>query len=231
MKELHVSEGDVAIEILRVFNSAKPVIMFQLPSVYALFAPPTQIGADALNEVKQRLPGKNYGTAIGSLESFGSMAMENSLPNELNSPGALKLLTGAFIKINIAPTDFNSVVVRNGTHQGVLLERPHREVFMALEEGLKSKAEPSLFAGKHYSAPLCTSANKSGDPLGSITDWDRAYRFVKDRDIELVIRSEKAHGTPGSYPIFHLTPGKITIERSGPSEEEIKRKLPDYLFE
>lgn len=231
MKELHVSEGGITEEILRVFNSEKPVIMFQLPSVYTLFAPPTKAGAKALNEAKQRLAGKNYGTAIGSLDSFCSMAMENSLPSELSSAEALKLLTGAFIKINIAPADFNSVVVRDGTHQGVLLDAPHRDVFIKIEEGLKEIAEPALFSGKHFTAPLCTSANKSGDPLGSITDWERAYRFAKDRGIGLVIRSEQASGPPGSYPIFHLTPEKIRIKRSGPGEEEIKRKLPQHLFE
>jgi len=231
MKELHITEGGIADEILRVFDSEKPVIMFQLPSVYTLFAPPTKAGATALNEVKQRLPGKNYGTAIGSLNSFSSMAMENTLPSEMSSPEALKLLTGAFIKINIAPVDFNSVVVRNGTHQGVLLSAPHRDVFIEIEEGLKHAAEPELFYGNHCAAPLCTSANQSGDPLGSITDWERAYRFAKDRNVPLVIRSEKANGTAGSYPIFHLTPEKISVKRSGPGEEEIKRKLPQHLFE
>ena len=231
MKELHITEGGIADEILRVFDSEKPVIMFQLPSVYTLIAPPTKTGAATLNEAKQRLSGKNYGTAIGSLNSFSAMAMENSLPSELSSPEALKLLTGAFIKINIAPNDFNSVVVRNGTHQGVLLDAPHRDVFIMIEEGLKEIAEPELFSGKHFTAPLCTSANKSGDPLGSITDWERAYRFAKDRGVGLVIRSEKANGTPGSYPIFHVTPKKISIKRSGPGEEEIKRKLPQHLFE
>tara|TARA_B110000285_G_C15069248_1_gene586962 strand:- start:8 stop:703 length:696 start_codon:yes stop_codon:yes gene_type:complete len=231
MKELHVSEKGIVMDILRVFNSEKPVIMFQLPSVYTLFAPPTKAGAAALNEVKQRLPGKNYGTAIGGLESFCSMAMEKSLPSELNNPEALKLLTGAFIKINIAPVDFNSVFVRNGTHQGLLLDSPHRDLFMAIEEGLDLSAEPKLFYGNHYAAPLCTSANLSGDPLGSITDWERAYRFAKDRGVAIIIRSEKANGAPGSYPIFHLTPEKVSIKRSGPGEEEIKNKLPQNLFD
>lgn len=54
-----------------------------------------------------------------------------TLSPELDSVEGFKLLTGAFIRITVAPETFNSPMVRAGTHQGLLLEGPHRELFKA----------------------------------------------------------------------------------------------------
>src|SRR5688572_27807114 len=38
-------------------------------------------------------------------------------------------------------------------------------------------------------APLCTSANISGHPEGSIVSWNQAYAFGVERNIPLVVRA------------------------------------------
>ena len=121
-------------------------------------------------------------------------------------------------------------MVRDGTHQGVLLDGPHRALFAAIEEGLADTPDPDLFAGHAYTAPLCTSCNMSGDPLGSITDWERARRFAMERDVPLVIRGETAAGAAGSYPIFAIERTRVTIQREGPRMTEIMAALPPRLF-
>jgi len=230
MDELHISDENAIIESVKVLQSSHPVVMFQLPTVFVLLAPPTKLGVESLNRTKNRIEGKNYGTAIGDLGQFYAMALERSLPPELDSQESLELLTGAFIKITIGRSGYNTSVSRKGTHQGVLLGSPHRDVFCGIEEGIAALAEPELFNGNKFTAPLCTSANISGDPLGSITDWKRAYMFGAERNVPLVIRSESAQGTLGSYPIFRLTHDKICIDRNGPGEIEIKKMLPQHLF-
>ena len=213
MKVLSINDRSAISDAMEVLSSENPVIMVQLQTVFVLLAPPTRAGVQCLDSTKNRLTGKNYGTAIGSLSRFHAMAMKDSLPKQLDSESGLQLLMGAFIRISIATPDFDSAVSRAGTHQGVLLDSPHREVFCAIEDGLSTRPEPDLFNGHEFTAPLCTSANLSGDPLGSITDWNRASKFAMERGIPLVLRCESAQGSLGSYPIFELTPDKIEIYR------------------
>jgi hypothetical protein len=112
----------------------------------------------------------------------------------------------------------------------VLLDGPYQELFTEIEEGLADKSDPEILAGHTYTAPLCTSCNMSGDPLGSITEWERAYRFASDRDVRLVIRGEPAVGQAGSCPIFAIERNRITIPREGPGIEAIRTGLPQRLF-
>jgi hypothetical protein len=167
---------------------------------------------------------------LGDLDSFYRMALAGTLPPELDSADALHILTGAFIRITVAPADFNSAMVRDGTAQGLLLDGAHRALLESVERALSADVEPSLVAGHRFGAPLCTSANISGHPDGSITDWERAYRFGMERDIPLVVRCQPEPGLTGSYPIFALSRDRISIERPGPRMDEIKAALPARLF-
>ena len=229
MKKMWINDKGLVEEIMNIFHSDYPVVMFQLPTVYTLIAPPTQAGAQALNHAKQRLPEKNYGSAIGNLNAFHRLANKGSLPEELDSAEKLELFSGAFMRIDVGDNDFNSVLVRSGTHQGLLLNWPFRDVFIALEKAIKPLVEPELFQGKSYASVLCTSANLSGDPKGSITKWRRARRFARKRAIKLIIRTHSTADVLGSYPIFHLTPNKVEIKRHGPREKEIMGRLPEGL--
>jgi tRNA A37 threonylcarbamoyladenosine synthetase subunit TsaC/SUA5/YrdC len=228
MREVHISDPDTLDAVVDTLRH--DVVMVQMPTVFVLLAPPNSDGVERLDRAKLRQPNKNYGTALGSLESFYAMALPSTLPPELDSAEALKRLTGAFIRIAVAPKSFNSPLVRDGTAQGLLLEGPHRELFAAVEASFADMVEPSLVGGHRFAAPLCTSANISGHPEGSIVSWDRAYAFGVERNIPLVVRCEPEPGLEGSYPIFWLQRNRVRIERNGPRMEELKAKLPARLF-
>jgi len=228
MREVHVEDPgtpDAVIEAL-----AHDAVMVQMPAVFVLLAPPTTVGAGWLNRTKTRLPNKNYGTALGDLASFHRMAVPGTLPPELDSVEKMRILTGAFIRISVASPETDTVMVRGGTHQGVLVDGPHGALFRAVEAGLADSAEPALVGGHRFTAPLCTSANVSGDPLGSIVTWDRAYEFGVATKVPLVVRCEPDPATVGSYPIFWIRHDRISIEREGPGMDALRAALPARLF-
>src|SRR5215211_7264055 len=181
MRVMHMSEPGVAESAVEAIR--RDAILVQLPTVFVLLAPATREGVSWLDRTKLRLPNKTYGTAIGDLERFAAMVMPGSRPPELESVGGLRTLTGAFIRCRVAPDDYNSALVRHGTHQGVLLDGPHRDLSTAIEAGLADMSDPDIMAGHAYTAPLCTSCNISGDALGSITEWTRAIGFALDRRV------------------------------------------------
>jgi tRNA A37 threonylcarbamoyladenosine synthetase subunit TsaC/SUA5/YrdC len=223
MREVHISDSETVNAVIDTLHH--DVVMLQMPTVFVLLAPPNSDGVERLNQTKIRQPNKNYGTALGDLESFYTMALPGTLPPELDSVERLKVLTGAFIRIAVAPATFNSAMVRSGTAQGLLLEGPHRELFKEVERSFKDVVEPDLVAGHQFAAPLCTSANISGHPDGSIVSWGQAYRFGVERNIPLVVRCEPQPGLVGSYPIFWLQHDHVRIERGGPRMEELKAAL------
>jgi tRNA A37 threonylcarbamoyladenosine synthetase subunit TsaC/SUA5/YrdC len=228
MREIHIGDPNTVNEVIDTLRY--DVVMVQMPTVFVLLAPPNSDGVERLNRTKLRQPNKNYGTALGDLESFYAMRLPGTLPPELDSVEGLKTLSGAFIRITVAPESFNSAMVRNGTAQGLLLEGPHRELFKAVEASFAAVVEPSMVGGHRFAAPLCTSANISGHPDGSIVAWDRAYAFGVERNIPLVVRCEPEPGLEGSYPIFWLQHDRVRIERNGPRLEELKAALPARLF-
>jgi tRNA A37 threonylcarbamoyladenosine synthetase subunit TsaC/SUA5/YrdC len=228
MHEVHISDSAAVNAVIDTLQH--DVVMVQMPTVFVLLAPPNSNGVERLDRAKVRLPNKNYGTALGDLESFYAMALPSTLPPELDSVEGLKVLSGAFIRITVAAESFNSAMVRNGTAQGLLLEGPHRELFKAVEASFADIVEPSMVGGHAFAAPLCTSANISGHPDGSIVSWDKAYAFGVERNIPLVVRCEPEEGLVGSYPIFWLQHDRVRIERNGPRLEELKAGLPARLF-
>ena len=228
MREVHVDDPGAAEAVLDVL--AHDAVMVQMPAVFVLIAPATTQGAGWLNRTKTRLAGKNYGTALGDLETFYRMALPGSLPPELDGVDEMRILTGAFIRISVASPDTETVMVRGGTHQGVLVDGAHRALFRAVEAGLADTAEPALIGGHRFTAPLCTSANVSGDPDGSIVTWDRAYEFGVATKVPLVVRCEPDPAAVGSYPIFWLRHDRISIEREGPGMDELRAALPARLF-
>lgn len=228
MHEIHINERETPQLVAEALRDN--VVMVQMPTVYVLIAPASSEGAERLNGTKARQPNKNYGTALGSLEDFYDMAIPGSLPDELNSIEAFKALTGSFIRMSVADQDVNTVMVRGGTHQGLLLEGAHRELFRYVEDATRDLADPSIVGGHRFAAPLCTSANVSGDPEGSITDWERAWHFGKSRKVPLVVRCDETPSELGSYPIFWLKDDSISVERDGPGLDRVKAVLPSRLF-
>jgi hypothetical protein len=230
--QLDISQEDAQTELLRVMHSVNPVAIVQLPSVFALIAPSTFKGVEALNRAKSRLPGKHYGSAIGNVNHFIRMATRHLLPDFLaEEADAARLLEGAFIRLKISESGTESPAVTNGTHQGLLLSQgPERNLFIAIENAFIKDHSNPVFAGAHYHAPICTSANISGDALGSIVDLDRALQFGRERSIPLLIsNSQFVSQQSGSYPIFAFDHNKVRITRQGPNQERILCSLPSTI--
>ncbi len=227
MKEVDIDDSGVFEEIFSHLSTS--VVMLQMPTVFVLLAQATPNGVDLLNAAKTRLPNKNYGTALGSLSNFYDVADLTTLPSTIDTKEKLEVFNGAFLRISVGSDELNTALVRNGTHQGLLLGGRHRQVFRKIEEHFSKNAGNELFGGKSFYAPLCTSANVSGDPSGSITYWDRAWQFGKERQIPLVIRSSEVSGSMGSYPIFWIKRNSISLEREGPGQSQIIDQLPADL--
>ena len=201
--------------------------MVQLPAVFALFAPPNSKGVQGLNLAKSRLPGKNYGSAIGSLSKYFSNFAPNALPPSIKAGSQLSFLDGSFIHVRFTDDGFNSPTIRNGTHLGLIMpDGVHRKLYTMLEMLMQADAQSDLYNGKHFTAPICTSANLSGDPLGSITTIDRALAFGESRDIPLFIAYDGMAADRGSFPIFSVDGSKVKIVRKGPGQDRIRAGFP-----
>lgn len=228
LQEIDITDASVLETTLDALS--RGAVMLQMPTVFTLIAPPNEQGAAWLDAAKTRLPNKNYGSVLGELAGFRKMARPGSVPPELDSLGAMQIFKGAFVPISVASEDTHTPMVRSGTHQGLLLEGPHRTLVRGIEKGLAPVAQPSMFGGHRFSAPLCTSANISGYPEGSIVDEGKARAFAQARGIGLWVRCHRDEGTLGSYPIFWLRPGRISVEREGPGVQALRAALPSHLF-
>ena len=204
-------------------------ILVQLPRVFALLAAPTCKGAQQLDATKIRLAGKHYGTAIGSLTKFVAQAQPECLPAEFNRCDQFRRLTGSFIRLQFHPETIQSTTIRNGTHQGLLLDGDLRSLVKGLESCFETEAPERIWNYRNYGAPLCTSCNLSGDAGGSITAFEKAYQFGKARGIQLLITSTAAAGEKGSYPILGFEPHQVRIHREGPGLARITETIPPGL--
>jgi hypothetical protein len=202
----------------------RPVLV-QLPQVYALLAPATLAGAEGLNRLKARLPGKSYGTAVGRMQSFWEMIDGRSLPESIQDPAVIDAVPDVFYRCKIAEAETETAAVRQGTHQTLVLGGRLRELMRCVEEAFESQAEPEMFGGHHFSAPLITSCNVSGDPLGSITDEVRAREFCDQRGVGLWVRGSSTSCEQGSFPILELGPAGIGIGREGPGLDRILKSI------
>ncbi len=227
MKIINISSQqavDLAVEEIH-----KNVILVQLPTVFALLSAPTTQGARQLDECKERLQGKNYGTAIGNLNKFVSQAKKEHLPNLFCTGAHYRELKGTFIKLRFRNEDFHSKTIRNGTHQGLLLNGSYSKLFKAIEASFESYPPDQLWNNSNYCAPLCTSCNISGDPGGSITEYEKAISFAQAKGINLCITTRKPSKEKGSYPILNFSKDKVAIHREGPGLSRFKEKIPSEL--
>lgn len=214
----------LAIEVIQ----EEPIVV-QLPSVFVLLSAPTQQGTSQLDRIKKRLPGKNYGTAVGSLDQLLAQADPSYLPSEFSRTVDFEKMTGSFIRLRFRDEHFNSPVIRHGTHQAVLLNGAHRNLFKRIEESFLARAPDNIWGGGHYTAPLCTSFNASGDPAGSITDMDRALRFGRDQGLGLLLSCDDRATELGSYPILGYQSDSVTIHREGPYIDQFKMQISERL--
>lgn len=204
-------------------------ILVQFPSVFVLLAAPTSKGAHQLDATKSRLSGKNYGTAIGCLNRFIAQARPDTLPDEFTRCEHFAALTGSFIRLQVDQETFQSKTIRNGTHQGLLLDGIYSSLFRRMEESFDTTSPECMWNHRKYTAPLCTSCNLSGDPEGSITEYDKAFAFAKTRHIQLFLTASQQSGEKGSYPILGFESDRVRIHREGPGLDTFKEKIPTRL--
>jgi hypothetical protein len=220
----HRDAFDLALEEIH-----RGPIVVQLPTVFVLLAAPTQHGARQLDASKTRLSGKNYGTAIGSLELFLAQAVPTNLPEGFSTPADFERMTGSFIRLQFRNTGFQSSTMRDGTHQGVLLDGVHRELFRRIEASFANAAPDPMWGEANYAAPLCTSCNVSGDPDGSIVRLDKALQFSRAQGVRLVLSCRETASQLGSYPIFGYERHKVSVHRDGPYLNDFKAHIPQSL--
>lgn len=206
----------------------QPIIV-QLPAVFVLLAAPTSFGAQQLDISKSRLPGKHYGTAIGSLERFLAQADAAHLPPGFRHADDFARMTGSFIRLRFRDPDFHSPAMRAGTHQGVLLNGLHRSLFERIEDSFLADPPDPMWGGENHCAPLCTSCNISGDPAGSIVELDKALAFARARGVRLLVSGPQRGGELGSYPVFGYERDRVSVHREGPGVEAFKQKIPPTL--
>jgi hypothetical protein len=227
MKTIDIHEPQaISCAIAKIHH--QPIIV-QLPTVFVLMAAPTVEGALQLDRTKSRLSGKNYGTAIGDLKKFLQQAIPENLPSEFSKPEDYIKMTGAFIRLQFRDKNFQSSAIRNGSHQGVLLDGIFNELFTQIEDSFEGHPVDGLWGEKNYGAPLCTSCNVSGDHEGSIVAYDKAIAFGKANGISLMLTSGEKRNELGSYPIFGFEADRVTIHRQGPGLPDFQDKIPYKL--
>jgi tRNA A37 threonylcarbamoyladenosine synthetase subunit TsaC/SUA5/YrdC len=223
---IHIAQpGAIALAAAAIHHHP---ILVQLPTVFALLAAPTARGAQQLDDCKMRLKDKHYGTAIGSLHKFLAQAQPGSLPEKFNTAAHFRCMEGAFIRLRFRDEGFSSAVIRNGTHQGLLLSGPSRKLFMEIESSFEHYPPDDIWNGHNYRAPLCTSCNLSGHPEGSIVSQDKALAFARQRNIPFII-TQTAAEEKGSYPIFGFSCEGVNLHRQGPGIERFMEKIPAHL--
>ncbi len=192
-------------------------VLLALPPVYALIAAPTAHGVAGLDRMKRRLPGKNYGTAAGELAHFWNLVDTSSIPCGFHGPTELENTRDVFFRCSVSQPKTQTPVIRDGTHQTLILGGLYRRLVSEIEAAFARDAEPGLFAGHRFSAPLITSCNISGDPLGSISEESRGLEFIQQRGVGLWVRGSQTTDEAGSYPILELEPEGLSIRREGGS--------------
>jgi hypothetical protein len=227
MKVVDIHDRDAFALAVRAVHEA-PIVV-QLPTVFMLLAAPTQHGAGQLDVSKARLAGKHYGTAIGSLALFLAQADASQLPPEFSAPAHFVPMTGSFVRVRFRGPDFDSATIRRGTHQGVLLDGIHRELFKCIEASFLHDRPDPLWGHHSYAAPLCTSCNVSGDPAGSIVTLDKALAFCRSRGVRLLVTCPPSATELGSYPIFGYERDRVRVHREGPGLDGFKQRIPARL--
>ncbi|HIL13250.1 MAG TPA: hypothetical protein EYG16_06225 [Deltaproteobacteria bacterium] len=200
-------------------------VVVQLAPVYVLIAAPTSQGVGHLDRLKIRLPNKTYSATIGDLSRFWQSLDHDRLPDGFHLPEAISDMSDVILRFPFAAPGFQSSTVRDGSHQALMLNGIHREMVKEIEAAFDHSAEPGMWAGKHFSAPLATSCNISGDPLGSIVDEQRALEFANSRGVGLLVTSEATKGECGSYPILELAHEGVSVRREGPGLSRLLRHV------
>ncbi len=231
LRIVDICDSDINYLTLKTLSGPNPVIMVQLASVFILIAAPTIAGVNALNRAKSRLAGKVYCSAIGSFANFLMSAKVESFSKFFSgNMSFFDCLEGSFLRIPMGPESLETPSIRNGMHQGLLLPKCSvRNLIENIEKfSLKYETTP-IFPISKYRAPICTSANISGDARGPIVELRTAKNFALQTNIPLIIENHEMDKDSLSFPILSFERNKISIERGGNGISKILNNLPSSI--
>lgn len=231
---MELTEPNANDRIARHFGR-NPIVV-QLQTVFAIVAPATRSGAGLIDRCKERLPGKTYSVLMGDVAPFLGLSRDTPLSEYLLDPNAPERLEefsrdlrSTFLRMPVAPRSQSSKALCEGTLQGLVLGGVLAQKMRWMEK-LTESLPDKLFGRAHggYAAPIASSCNMSGDPAGSITDFDTALDFARRRGVGLLLTNRGA-GSGGSNPIFGLRHDRVETFREGPGVTVKRRLLEGWL--
>lgn len=234
VKVIEMTDPKADALIARQFG--RTPLLVQLPTVFALVAPATRQGARLLDRCKKRLPGKHYGVLVGELSRFLGLSTGTVLTDYVLNParsGRLRQfeedLSGTFLRTPVNHPLRPSKMICDGTIQGLLTDGVLQEK-MRLMEALTAHLPDKLLGAEHghYCAPIASSCNISGHPEGSITDFETALAFARNRGVKLML-THGPTGEAGSNPILGVAGDRVETFRDGPGVNRKRRVLEGWL--
>lgn len=202
-------------------------IVVDLNHVFAVVALPNAQGVDSMSAVKNRKAGKSYGSLISDARGFVEESqLDEKTKVSLTNSLVEGALDDAFVRLPWRDSE-NDALVMSGTHQGLKTTEPVLSFCRSLEERLIRNEE-----GFMMNRLICSSANISGDPRGSITDRNEALQFAQDRGVGLFVEFDfpTTDVETGSFPIFSFQHMAFSVERQGPGWGEIQQRLLERGF-
>lgn len=197
-------------------------IIVDLNHVFAVVALPNERGAESLSVVKNRKPGKCYGSLITDVHPFlNSSFLDPETKSRLTHCMVQGILNDAFVRVPWGKSN-NPHLTLNGTHQGLKTTEPILSFCRLIEQQLIRNGEGFMMENL-----ICSSANISGDPRGSITERNDAIQFGEDRRVNLFVEFDfpKTEVESGSFPIFSFQNMSFSVARTGPKCHEIQSQL------
>lgn len=226
MKEIHFTDTNFVDDLVATFLSNFPIALFEFSGIYGLIAVNSIMGCKALNHTKNRLPNKFYGSFPGDDLNLTSVMKDQPKGNLSHF---LTHAEGAILRFPVRGKNIPNEVICNGAHQFLVETEEVRLKIKNLEEKLLKTFPVSDFFEHNYQAPLCTSANESGDANGGILQLKDALDFGKKKNIPLFIHTGLRKELSGSYPVISVEKESVELVRSGPRGEEILEKLQRNL--
>jgi hypothetical protein len=228
MRHVNLVDKDAIAQIIHVFESDFPVAILEFPNVFGLMAPHSLKGKQSLDNIKDRLPNKCYGSFLGDANLFRNVLHTNQLEifDYLTTN-----IRGTFVRFPLKQVVKCEGVTYENTHQ-ILLENSVLKAFMMrIDFAMRKVNTHSDFYAYNYQSPIITSLNISGAPNGAITDLEEAIEFGEVRDIPLFVHTKMLTNPLGSYPIFSFNElNELKCERNGLNKNKLQENIDAFLL-
>lgn len=219
--EYELESEQLVQKMHEVFMSDRPIVGLELNSVFALMAPANLLGMKALDESKQRLPGKFYGLGFFDENAIQEVFKEDVLPNVFK---AIHDQLHVIFRLPVKPIYFDSPIVSDGFLQIFLGDQTVKKVIRRIINQI-SIDDMSYLPPAELQGVLITSMNVSGSK--SITSYSEAYNFCAANNVPILIQTDLLNSKVGmgSYTIVKNDGTHSTIVREGFNVNEVKMKL------